>query len=66
MPYNKKTVSFYNKSTPLKKINIFDVFNQEETFEKTSEPHLPLINEIIWGKGFKSMIGVSWADECNA
>ena len=24
------------------------------------------INDIIWGIGLKSMIGKSWADECNA
>ena len=67
MPYYKKTVSFQNhnnKPSSIKKINIFDLFNQEETIGKTSQSSLPPIDEIIWGKGFKSMIGVSWADEC--
>ena len=67
MPYYKKTVSFQNSDyNSLKEINIFDLFNQEETIEKTSQSSLPPRDEIIWGKGFKSMIGVSWADECGA
>jgi len=65
MPSSNKNVSFRinNKTKPLKTINIFDVFNQEEPNDESS---LPPIDEIIWGKGFKSMINVSWADECGA
>tara|TARA_B100001094_G_C17747513_1_gene584178 strand:- start:5 stop:205 length:201 start_codon:yes stop_codon:yes gene_type:complete len=62
-------VSFQNnnKTKPLKTINIFDVFNQqEESSEKTNESSLPPLNEVIWGKGFKSLINGSWADECGA
>jgi len=55
-----------NKSKSPKTLNIFDVFNQEESSEKTNVSSLPPFHDIIWGKGLKSMIGVSWADECGA
>tara|TARA_B100001093_G_scaffold475560_1_gene501215 strand:- start:561 stop:767 length:207 start_codon:yes stop_codon:yes gene_type:complete len=65
--YNKK-VSFpnNNKTKSLKTINIFDVFNEEEFHEKSDQSSLPPLNEVIWGKGFKSLINGSWADECGA
>tara|TARA_A100001011_G_C14044281_1_gene729119 strand:+ start:134 stop:331 length:198 start_codon:yes stop_codon:yes gene_type:complete len=55
-----------NKTKPLKTINIFDVFNQEQSCEKSEQSSLPPLNEVIWGKGFKSLINGSWADECGA
>ena len=69
MPYYKKNVSFQNfnnKSsfTSLKKINIFNVFNQEEIIKHNVESSLPPIDEIIWGKGFKSSLNGSWFDKC--
>ena len=45
---------------PVYYINIFDVLGEDEV----NEPSLPPINEIIWGKGFKSLLNTSWADEC--
>ena len=71
MPIYKKTVSFQNSnnkssSRSLKKINIFDVFNQEEIIQHNVESFLPPIDEIIWGKGFKSSLNGSWFDKCEA
>ena len=71
MPFTAKTGSFknpksYSSSIYLKTNNMFEVFNHQESIEKTEQSSLPPFNEIIWGKGFKSMVGVSWADDCGA
>lgn len=53
--------------------NMFNILNSDEILNfdnikiiKKNKNLLPPINEIIWGVGFGSMIGVSWADECDA
>ena len=73
MPLSNKNVSFQIMKTLASNKNIFDVFNQEEEQEQEQEIYgkknassLPPIHEIIWGKGFISFNGVSWADECDA
>lgn len=49
------------------KLTITNQFNLlcEDSDDSDNNDFLDL-NDIIWGVGFKSMIGVSWADECGA
>lgn len=37
--------------------------DSDESDNNQQDNDLPDLNDIIWGVGFKSMIGVSWADE---
>jgi|TARA_Y100000992_G_C21115365_1_gene419238 hypothetical protein len=58
---SNKSVSFKNSIIiPKKNIYFFEIIPSIDFYD------LPPISEIIWGKGFKSMIGVSWSDESNA
>ena len=67
----QKSVSFNNiyniNKLQLKNNNIFTLFNQCPELEDNNTYFnlLPPLDEIIWGTGFKSLIGVSWADECD-
>ncbi len=78
MHINHKTVTFNNTNTntpysnsnsnSLSKISIAQLSNSLYHLQSNSDSNpdlLPPIDQIIWGKGFISMIGVSWADECN-
>ncbi len=78
MHNNHKTVTFNNTNTntpysnsnsnSLSKISIAQLSNSLYHLQSNSDSNpdlLPPIDQIIWGKGFISMIGVSWADECN-
>ena len=80
MHHNHKTVTFNNTNTntntpysnsnsnSLSKISIAQLSNSLYHLQSNSDSNpdlLPPIDQIIWGKGFISMIGVSWADECN-
>ena len=69
---NQKTVTFTNTNTHYthshSKISITQLSNSLYHLQSNSGSNpdlLPPIDQIIWGKGFISMIGVSWADECN-
>lgn len=50
-------------------INHFAVLFQdcqdcEEECEEECEDYLPGVEEIVWGKGFSSTIGIRWVDVC--
>ena len=63
----KKVVKF-SKGTKLGVITNNNIFNSlcieiDDDAENYSSLEIPTLNDIIWGVGFRSMIGVSWADD---
>ena len=55
--YNKNKLTISNQFTLLCEDSHDMNYNQEDDGD---------VDDIIWGVGLKSMIGVSWADECGA
>ena len=74
-----KTVQFANMKFSPKSINIFNTLNINDNINDNNYNNITNIignivndhdyylfhkDEIIWGVGLRSMIGVSWSDEC--
>ncbi len=58
-----KTIDTYVK--PIKSLNTFAVLCDDDEEEYYSSCDEYCLDDIVWGKGTKQLIGVNWADYCD-